>query len=328
MLPVGVVIPTRNCASLVPAHLAALREWIAEAEEVVVVDSESRDDTVRLIETGLDHPRLRVLQHPPGLYQSWNHGISQVNAPYVYLSTVGDPLDPGGLAHLVEVAERLDCDVVVSKPRFIDEADRPLPASRWPVDDIIETLGVQAPVAIEGLALFLLALVHCTEALLGSSASNLYRTRTLQAHPFPTGFGTVGDGAWGIENALRVRYGVTPQVLSSFRHHPKAYPASEYEVARLQEKLFHLARDTWTRDQARAAGWQQAAEEVGLEELFCLTETRLQAQRTLEATRRGRIPWILKPSAWRARLERRSAERAIRHRQRAALTRLGLSVPG
>ena len=69
-------------------------------------------------------------------------------------------------------------------------------------------------------------------AILGSSASNLYRTQCLKERPFPTDFGTSGDGGWGILNAFDVKIAVTPRCFSTFRHHQKAYALSDYQFHR------------------------------------------------------------------------------------------------
>jgi glycosyltransferase involved in cell wall biosynthesis len=46
MLPLGVVIPTKNSMPYLPSHLEAMREWQDLAEEIVVVDSFSTDGSV------------------------------------------------------------------------------------------------------------------------------------------------------------------------------------------------------------------------------------------------------------------------------------------
>ncbi len=119
MLPIGGPVPTRNCAPLLQRHLESMVKWLDLIEEIVVVDSFSEDGTLEMIKAGLRHPRLRILSHPPGLYQSWNHGIQQLNAKYCYISTIGDTISRDGLQHLVDAAENLRCDVVMSKPEFL-----------------------------------------------------------------------------------------------------------------------------------------------------------------------------------------------------------------
>ncbi|HEX3988237.1 MAG TPA: glycosyltransferase, partial [Verrucomicrobiae bacterium] len=83
MLPISVLIPTRNCGAFVPGHIESLRPWIDLAEQVIIVDSNSTDGTVELLRAGVSHPNIKFLTHPPGLYQSWNFGIQNTASKYV-----------------------------------------------------------------------------------------------------------------------------------------------------------------------------------------------------------------------------------------------------
>jgi hypothetical protein len=66
MLPLGVVIPTKNSMPYLPRHVEGLRPWLDLAAEVVVVDSYSTDGTVDFLRANLGHPELRFTSHPPG----------------------------------------------------------------------------------------------------------------------------------------------------------------------------------------------------------------------------------------------------------------------
>jgi glycosyltransferase involved in cell wall biosynthesis len=318
-LPIGVVLPTRNAAALLPAHLAAMRAWLPHVQEMVVVDSESRDGTRDLLHAALDHPRLRWLDHPPGLYQSWNFGIRQVEAEFCYISTVGETITLEGLRHLSEVMREFACDVVVSRPQFISAKGQPMPPSRWPVHDLIETLGVSQPVALRGEALFVFTLLNFRDAILGSSASNLYRTATLQRYPFPTDYGTVGDGAWGLQNCLRIVLGITPEIFSTFREHPKSYAKAEYAVDRLRQKMLEEIRRTFEDRAALDPVFAAAAARLEVGRMFELLAGHLAAQERLEAARASGWPWIFRPAAWSARRRRRRLERELEGLKRKAL---------
>src|SRR6185437_6009820 len=100
MCALGIVLPTRNSMAYLPAHLADMAEWLDLAAEVVVVDSDSRDGTLDFIKSNLHHPGLRLLSHPPGLYESWNHGLQNLTVKHAYISTVGDTITRAGLRHL------------------------------------------------------------------------------------------------------------------------------------------------------------------------------------------------------------------------------------
>ncbi len=316
---IGVLLPTRNCAALLPGHLEAMTAWCDLAKEIVVVDSFSQDGTVEFLRANLRHPGLKFLSHAPGLYQSWNHGIQNLRSQYTYISTVGDAVTRPGVEHLRDVAEQLQCDVVISKPAFIDADGKALSAPAWPIDDIRESLQLKEPVALSGMGLFLFALLNCTRALLGSSASNLYRTACLQQRPFPTDFGTVGDGAWGIMNAFAVRLGVTLETGSTFRFHPKSYAASEYAVPELSDKLFRLACESLRQQLARQPELQTTVDRLRLREIIETVDKHLACQRQLERTRQLPWPWIFNPGAWLARWHRGRNDRRLRQLKRTAV---------
>jgi Glycosyl transferase family 2 len=314
---IGVVLPTLNCASLLPAHLESMQEWLDLVSEVVVVDSHSTDGTVQLIHERLQHPQLRIHLHPRGLYQSWNFGLGQLRTKYAYISTVGDSISRSGLEHLHTVAERLQCDVVVSKPRFITNEGLPITDDlQWPINDVLSTLKITEPVCLEGMKLFILVMLNTTGAILGSSASNLYRARILQDRPFPTDFGTVGDGAWSVANVFDYRLGVTPEIFSTFRHHPKAYSKEEYAVEDICWKLFLLAGETLRQRLVTDAKLRNEDERIGCKEFTSLVGELREWQHRLETLRKRRFPWVFNPAAWHGRSMRNHFRRLVNERKR------------
>jgi glycosyltransferase involved in cell wall biosynthesis len=160
-LPVSVLVPTRNAMTFLPRHRESMEKWLDLVQEVIVVDSDSRDGTVELLREKLARRNARFFSHPPGLYQSWNHGIRQSAARYTYVSTVGDEISREGLVHLVEVAERFSCDVVISPPDFVDELGKPVSGGvNWPVHHMISFLRLEQHTCLEGLLPFEIGRAH------------------------------------------------------------------------------------------------------------------------------------------------------------------------
>jgi glycosyltransferase involved in cell wall biosynthesis len=324
---IGVVMPTLNCVSLLPGHLESMQEWLDCVSEIVVVDSHSTDGTIELIRQRLKHPALRILSHPRGLYQSWNFGLSQLRTKYAYISTVGDFITRAGLEHLHVVAERLRCDVVVSKPRFIANDGVPLSNdTRWPIDDVISTLRITEPTSLEGMKLFMFVVFNINDAILGSSASNLYRANFLHHHPFPTDFGTVGDVAWGVANVFDYRLGVTPEIFSTFRHHPKAYSRREYTVENINRTLFLLASKTLQQRLTLDAVLRSEVERIGCREFTSLVGELVEWKHRLEMLRRRKIPWIFNSAAWQAKFKRNHFRRLVQERRQAIFDSLLANV--
>jgi len=312
MLPISVIIPTRNSARQLPRHLAALRGWLAEVQEVVVVDSESSDGTLELLRNGLQHPRCRVLSHPPGLYQSWNFGIRHLAAPYAYISTVGDTITLAGLKHLLDTAVAFEAEVVLSPPTFYEKGRR-LERKQWTIHQHLGLLRILEPIPLPRSHLFLASAFAGPSGLMGSSASNLYATRTLQDAPFPTDFGHVGDTAWGLINAFRVRAALTPEPCATFEIHPNAGQIPEQAEFELADRLLEVARRTLSEAIAAAAVPPQAANLRGiLDEFASLRQVARAAHSQYQALRRSRFPWFLQPRAWIVRRRRNLFRRAIR----------------
>jgi glycosyltransferase involved in cell wall biosynthesis len=280
-----------------------MEPWLDLVNQIVVVDSHSEDGTWETLRERLaTHPGAEFHQRPRGLYQSWNYGIGQLKTDFTYISTVGDSITRAGLEHLRGVAAEFKADVVVSKPIFIEEKGGVCSHQTiWPVDDIIGTLKIDRPAILNEWEKLLFQIVNPVDAILGSSASNLYRTDSLQRMPFPTEFGTVGDGAWGLKNAFSYLLAVTPESFSTFRRHAKAYSKSDYNVADLNRRLFELLHSTLLEGIGKSAQRRLQAEHVDCSNIVETVRCRMRWQERLEYVRTSRLPWILNPSAWQAR---------------------------
>lgn len=318
---IGVVLPTLNCATLLPRHLESMKPWLDLVSEIIVVDSHSDDGTVEIIRERLSHPRLRIFFHPRGLYQSWNFGLSQLRTKYAYISTVGDSITRSGLEHLYSVAERFQCDVVASEPFFITNEGKPLPKAKWPIADVLRTLRTSEPIFMDGMKLFVFVLLYASggAAILGSSASNLYRTKLLQDRPFPTDFGATGDGAWSVSNVFGYRLGVTPEQFSTFRHHLKACSRKERTDDNIDWELFHLAEKALRRRLAEDVELRREIERIGYADYTSLVGKLPEWNHRLKKLRKGKKLWVFNPSAWYARAVRDHFRRQVNERRRAIL---------
>jgi len=308
----GVLLPTRNSIALLREHLESMRPWLDLASEVVVVDSESTDGTVELLREKLAHPNARFFNHPPGLYQSWNFGIRNITAKYVYISTVGDSITRSGVKCLLDAAERFQSDVVISKPGVITESGQPLPDGHWPIHDILERLPFAQSAALSTGQQFIFALTNIGGALLGSSASNLYRAACLRARPFPVEFGTAGDGGWSFKYIFDIRVAVARGQFSTFRIHEKSYSMSEYPAESLALRFFRLAQEAARERQARDPLVAALLREICWPELEQALQAASIEHDRLERCRRGFFPWYFQPRAWQARARRNRAESLTR----------------
>jgi len=317
MLPVGVVIPTLNAMAYLAAHLEAVSEWMSQVEELAVVDSFSDDGTFEFLSRNLTGPNVRILQRPRGLYESWNFGIDHIGAKYTYVSTIGDVITLEGLRHLVDVAEKFQAEVVVSPPRAVSHDLQPIKKMRWPVEDVIDWLAITAPAPISSVHAFLASAMPMREGILGSSASNLYRTDLLKRCPFPTDCGHAGDTAWSLKYALNAQFAVTPSAVAQFVVHPKNIPGSDAERVRYFEMFFDIALEA-----CRTYGPRELL--PLLEALRAENAELREAQRAYDYWRKHRFPWFLNPQAWRLRSRRNQRKDFVAARKLEIRSAFGL----
>lgn len=233
----SVILPTYNCVGLMERHLASMVGWLDLADEVIVVDSRSTDGTIELIRERLRHPGLRIIERDRGLYESWNEGIAATKGEWIYVSTAGDTIERDHLLHLLEIGENGQADVVISPPFFVDEDGAPCKDPGWPPRKIVEASGLKTPFGLTPGAGFLLAFMHFPCAILGSSASNLYRGAHLRERPFPTDFKGAGDSVWILRHAAQSRLFFTPRTGSAFTVHEKEEALCADKMSVLMTKL-------------------------------------------------------------------------------------------
>jgi hypothetical protein len=322
MLPIGVIIPTRNSIELLPQHLAAVKAWIAQVQEVICVDSFSEDGTLEMLKAELQHPRLRILSHPPGLYQSWNFAIQQVMSKYVHLATVGDSISLPGLRHLVQIAERFESQVVLSPPRFRSAHGEGLELKRWRIHDYLDTQKITVACILPRSHLFITSVFAGTSGMMGSSASNLYQTALLKRHPFPTDFAHIGDTAWGVQNALRVRAAITPERCADFVIHSNEGNFGREKRIELEQQLLTRAREALAAAITNRTVPAGAGALVGILKEYDFHHRQELAWDDEYYCRRTRLaPWFLDPRAWRARAARDRHRQILRNLWRNSLDR-------
>jgi Glycosyl transferase family 2 len=241
-LPVTAIFPIYECADRLRPHLTYAQGWIDAVEEIIVVDSGSLDGSAEIARREIQHPNVKHEVVPPGLYPAWNHAVHLARARFCYFSTVGDGIDRTGLEHLVNTAENLAVDVVVSPPRCVEEDGQQTDTRIFPIHSLLAGSDIHEAMSLPLWLAHLMATGFSIESFLGSSASNLYRTDCLKQSTFPTDFGKAGDAAWFRKNALRFRYALTPRICADFSLHQDHGVRQHGEISLLLERLTQLSR--------------------------------------------------------------------------------------
>jgi len=245
-LPIAALLPIYNCRERLESHLRSVVTWADEVQEIIVVDSGSSDGTFELAQDILSPYHAKFLIHPPGLYQSWNAGIAAATSPWCYISTVEDPIDSYGLIHLLETVIAHKADLVISPPEMMNHdgsspVDQKMPSNR--LAESLRKCGIQDRRLHRSEAIAMLCgfLPH---GLLGSSASNLYKTSFLQKHPFPTDFRHCGDTAWGIQISPVADIAFTTRTCAKFYCQTQFTAVNPQQQLSLHKKLAELVRQS------------------------------------------------------------------------------------
>ncbi|WP_269524404.1 glycosyltransferase family 2 protein [Coraliomargarita parva] len=241
-LPITAILPVYNCAHRMREHMENAQGWLRHVAEVVVVDSHSTDETLAIIKEYTASLDVKYVQHPPGLYACWNRGVQEATSPFIYFSTIGDHISYAGLCALLGTIRRFHADVAISPPRFTYESGTAVKSKevKWPIHEIIDDLKLTEPTLMDQRVLYNYILVYLERAVLGSSASNLYKRTILKRYPFSDDFLSAGDSSWIIEHNFDVRVAIHPEVLASYLFHVKdwSYDLDEAQRGQLLRRRF------------------------------------------------------------------------------------------
>jgi hypothetical protein len=234
----SVVIPTYNCRALLERHVAEMAAWLDLADEVIVVDSRSKDGTREYLAEQLRHPGLRFIDRDRGLYQSWNEGIAATKSDWVYVSTAGDTIERAQLLKLMKAGTEAKADVIISPCRFVDEAGQALPGTTVGNPAVLRGFGGRTFVVEPPDVRDYVALDAGIQGVLGSCASDLFRGEFLRARPFPSNYGTHGDIAWTLRHAHEMRLCVIPEIGSTFCRHEKERLEEPAELTEIFDRIY------------------------------------------------------------------------------------------
>lgn len=117
-LPLGVVIPTLDASTTLPATLESLRPAIAAGAKVVVVDGGSTDTTREIAESN----HVEVERCAGGMYAALNHGFRCLGTAWMTWINADDLLYADMLANRMHWAT--DAHVLYGSVDFVDLAGR------------------------------------------------------------------------------------------------------------------------------------------------------------------------------------------------------------
>lgn len=326
-LDLGVLIPTRNSMPGLRQHVEELNAWIDHVQQVVVVDSESSDGTLEYLREHIRHPNVKFLQHPPGLYPSWNKGVEGIDAKYTYVATLNDTVTFDGIRRLYQAAESVSVDVVLSPPVIVSDSGKRLEQD-WPIHDFIERFVNEPIYHLNAVERLIFSALYLPGTLIGSSASNLYRTSCLKESPFSSDYGHAGDSAWAISRPHNQKWLIVNEAVSRFvmhdknRQHRDQNRESRWKLYTLATKHIETLQETLTEQEADS-----------LQDLISLLTSMWKEKEVValeyQKVRDQVLPWFLRLNGWKVRSRRKCVRQELADVEGKIMkTLLSLSIDG
>jgi glycosyltransferase involved in cell wall biosynthesis len=104
----SVIIPNYNHAQFLPTCLEAVLSQSRPADEVIIIDDASTDQSVEVIESfRARYPVLRLIRNPEnqGVVFNMNRGLELAQGDYVYFAAADDQVLPGIFEKLLKMVE-------------------------------------------------------------------------------------------------------------------------------------------------------------------------------------------------------------------------------
>lgn len=124
----SVIMPNRNHAALLPRALLALGRQTRPADEILVIDDASTDDSRDVIRGfGAHLPQLKLLENPErlGAVGALNRGLRAATGDVVYCGASDDATDPALFASLGGALEaHPTAALACAEARLVDETGR------------------------------------------------------------------------------------------------------------------------------------------------------------------------------------------------------------
>ena len=238
-----ILVPAYECADDLQRHSESLVFLRQMDIPIIWIASPSQDGSDVVAERLAKLTGDSFLLSPQGLYQSWNFGVQKVKTPFVTISTIGDYYINYGILRMLDLLVRNNADICFSPPQD-DMNSRYESVKSWPVHRFRKKLARFSDSVIPNEFLVSLQFRSGLDNLLGSWASIVAKTATMNKRPFPTDYGNYGDTAWSFLNLPRLRFVFHNDEVSRFRFHhtPKYSPNAQHQIHYrvLARRMLHI----------------------------------------------------------------------------------------
>ena len=242
---ISVCVATCNGRMFVKEQIDSILKQLGSADEVIVVDDASEDETQEIINSFVD-PRIRIIPHSrrQGVVKTFEHAVRAASGDILFLCDQDDLWAPNKVSRMMDVfASDPEAMIVTSKVRTIDENGNPIVQSVY-----------SRPKPF-------------TASVLGNLVSNRFQGAAMAFRagliprilPFPQGFHLLHDAWIGTRNTLtRGKTVYLDEELLLYRRHSQNASRRLGTVEQICKAgtLVVRPRVRWCQDKRRRDGGQ------------------------------------------------------------------------
>lgn len=157
---ISIIIATYNAEKYLQHCLNSIIPQLNEAIELIIIDGDSKDDTVEIIKTNKQYISYFITETDKGIYDAWNKGIKASCGDWIMFLGADDQLMPNALNIYQQFINynlgTLDIDLLSSRVQMVDENGKTIRIKGWPFQwpHFLKEMTIAHPGALHSKKLF------------------------------------------------------------------------------------------------------------------------------------------------------------------------------
>ncbi len=132
---ISIIIATYNAEKVLQACLDSIIYQLTEEIELIIIDGNSTDDTVNIIQRNENFISYWISNRDDGIYDAWNKGLDQASGEWFMFLGADDRLISNALniyVHYIRNENHKELDYISSRVRMVDKNGVYIRTKGWP----------------------------------------------------------------------------------------------------------------------------------------------------------------------------------------------------
>jgi glycosyltransferase involved in cell wall biosynthesis len=133
---ISIIIATYNAEKYLQHCLNSIIPQLNDTIELIIIDGDSKDDTVGLIKTNKQYISYFITESDKGIYDAWNKGIKNATGDWIMFLGADDQLMPNALNIYQQFINynlgATEIDLISSRVQMVDKNGKTIRIKGWP----------------------------------------------------------------------------------------------------------------------------------------------------------------------------------------------------